>query len=336
MNKANTINFLHAAGLLADTSLATQSPAANLLNANLNGLTGMKAAMAGTIFCVNSVTGSDTNSGADWDNALATIDAAIGKCTANKGDIVLVAPYHQEVKAASGDLFTLDVAGVSVIGLGNGCYDCVVASGVATYHHAPVLILDHADATITISAVNCRVSGFAIITDVADVKVAVTIAATADGAMVDNCFFRDNATNLEYLVGISIAAAAQRVQIIDNKFYTTAAGGTNNAILLAGANTGLVIKGNVAFGKFATGCLLGSAAAQVQIRIEDNTFVNAEAAVAIAIHTSSTGIACRNRLGGTTSIAAAWTGTDALWCFENYVTGAVNASGLLDPGADSD
>jgi hypothetical protein len=288
----------------------------------------------GTAFYVDSVTGSAGNDGLSWDTALATIDSAINKCTANKGDCIFVAPYHQEVKAAAGDLFTLDVAGVSVIGVSNGCFDAVVASGVATYHNAPVLILDHADATITMSAVNTRISGFAIISDVADVKVGVTVAATADGASVDNCYFRDNAANLEFLVGISVAAAALRVQIVGNKFYTTAAAGTNNAILLAGANTGLIIKDNVAFGKFATGCLLGSAAAQVQAYIAGNTFVNAEAAIAIALHTSSTGILASNYLGGAGStIAAVLTGDNALWCFENYIADAVAGSGVLNPAA---
>lgn len=291
-------------------------------------------AVKGTAFYVDSVTGSAGNDGLSWDTALATIDSAINKCTANKGDVIFVAPYHQEVKAASGDLFTLDVAGVTIIGISNGCFDAVVATGVATYHNAPVLILDHADATITMSAVNTRISGFAIISDVADVKVGVTVAATADGAMVDNCYFRDNAANLEFLVGISVAAAALRVQILDNQFHTTAAAGTNNAILLVGANTGVIIKGNTAFGKFATGCLLGSAAAQVSAVISGNTFVNSEAQRSVELHASSTGILAGNYLGGAGStIANVLVGDNQLWCFENYIADAVAGSAVLNPAA---
>lgn len=49
----------------------------------------------------------------------STIDTAIGLCTADAGDVIFVAPGHTEtVTAAAG--VALDVAGVSVIGLGRG------------------------------------------------------------------------------------------------------------------------------------------------------------------------------------------------------------------------
>jgi hypothetical protein len=308
----------------------------NQLKLALQELDGIRNVGTGHIFYVDSNVVNEGD-GSSWDNALATIDEAIGKCVADRGDIIYVAQGHQETEAAAAtSLFTLDVAGVSLIGVGNGANYSVVASGVATTLNRPTLIIDKADATITISAANCRMSGFNIISDIDNVAVGVTVAATADGFIFDNNVFKDNANNLDFLVMISVAAAAQNVQILNNYFYTTAAAGGNNAILLAGANTGLVVSGNVSFGKFATGCLLGSAAAQVSALITDNIFVNAEAAVAIQLHTSSTGILARNCLGGTTSIAAALVGDNAMWCFENYVTGAVAASGLLDPTADSD
>lgn len=291
----------------------------------------------GTAFYVDSTTGSSGNDGLSWDTAMATIDQAIDKCTTNKGDVVFVSPYHQEVEAtAATSLFTLDIAGTSVIGVSNGGVNHTISSGAATFHTMPTLILDNATATITISGPNCRVSGFNIVSDVADVAVALTVANTADGAIIDNCVFRDNGAAIEYLVGISVAATTNYVQILNNLFETTAAGGTNNAILLAGADTGTVIRGNRAFGKYATGCVLGSAGKHTGIYLADNVFVNAEAAVAVALKTDSTGIAARNLFGGTTSIAAAWTGSDALWCFENYVTGAVNASAIIDPVVDAD
>ena len=290
----------------------------------------------GSVFYVDSNV-TNAGDGSNWQNALATIDGAIDLCTADAGDVIYVAQGHKEVEAvAATSLFTLDVAGVSIIGLGNGGYEATVASGVITNNQRPTLVLDKADATITVSAKHCEVSGLLVISDIDNVAVGLTVAATADGAIIEDCVFRDNAANLDMLVMLSVAAAAQDVQINGNRFITTAAAGGNNAILLAGANTNIEIVGNKAFGKYATGILLGSAAAQVNATISDNTLVNSEAAIAIALHTSSTGICQRNLLGGTTSIAAAFTGSDALWCFENYVTGAVNASGLIDPAVDID
>lgn len=62
---------------------------------------------------------------------VATIDYAVGLCTANKGDIIYVAPGHTETLAAAADL-ALDVAGITIIGLGNGTNKPTVSFGTAT------------------------------------------------------------------------------------------------------------------------------------------------------------------------------------------------------------
>jgi hypothetical protein len=139
---------------------------------------------------------------------------------------------------------------------------------------------------------------------------------------------------IEYLVAVKVTAA-NYVQIRNNKFLTTVAGGGNNAIL-SGAVTDLQIVGNFIYGKFATGAILTSDVL-TRAMITDNIIVNAEAAIAIALNgTTSTGVLARNLMGGTTSIAAALTGENAMWCFENYITGAAAASGIIDPAVDAD
>lgn len=47
------------------------------------------------------------------------LDSAVGACTANAGDVIFVMPGHEET-VASADAIDLDVAGISVIGLGQG------------------------------------------------------------------------------------------------------------------------------------------------------------------------------------------------------------------------
>jgi len=69
-------------------------------------------------FWVSSVTGSDNNPGSYY-LPKATIDAAVGKCTASKGDVIYVMPGHAETLSDTATL-TLDVAGISIVGLGNG------------------------------------------------------------------------------------------------------------------------------------------------------------------------------------------------------------------------
>jgi hypothetical protein len=62
--------------------------------------------------------GSDGNDGT-YDSPFSTIDYAIGRCTASRGDVIMVKPGHAETLVASGAI-TLDVAGVNIVGLGTG------------------------------------------------------------------------------------------------------------------------------------------------------------------------------------------------------------------------
>lgn len=71
----------------------------------------------GEQFFVNSTNGSDNNSGLLPSNALATIDAAIGKCTAGRGDVIWVAAGHSETLTTA---IAADVAGITIIGQGDG------------------------------------------------------------------------------------------------------------------------------------------------------------------------------------------------------------------------
>lgn len=276
----------------------------------------------GKTFYVHSGTGSDTANGRYARTAFATLAKAISMCTANQGDKIIVLPGHTETLASAGNIFSLSVAGISVVGYGTGAL-------------TPVFNLGHADATATISAPDCYLSTIKILSTAADVAVGLTMSATADNSVVDLCTFRDSGASLELLVGISVAAAAHGVKILSNSFRTTAAAGSTNAILSA-AVTDLEVANNVAFGKYSAGAMLTSGVL-TRATITDNILVNSEAAIALALSgTTSTGILARNFLGGTTSIAAALTGNDAMWSYDNKVSGAAGASGLLDPAADGD
>ena len=74
-------------------------------------------ATTGTYFFVDSSTGSNSYNGLDKNHPVATIDYAVGLCTANKGDIILVMPGHNEAITAATSL-VVDVAGIQIIGLG--------------------------------------------------------------------------------------------------------------------------------------------------------------------------------------------------------------------------
>lgn len=53
------------------------------------------------------------------DTPLATLDYAVGLCTANHGDVIYVMPGHAETVATAAAI-DIDVAGVKVVGVGWG------------------------------------------------------------------------------------------------------------------------------------------------------------------------------------------------------------------------
>lgn len=277
---------------------------------------------------------SNAGDGRAITSAFATVAGAIAVCEANRGDEIVLLQGHQEVEAASGNIFDLNVAGVTIRALSNGGRSGPVASGAATLNLMPVFILDHADATATMSAPNCRITGIRFESDVADNKIGLTISAAADGFVVDHCIFRDGAQTEELIIGINVAADADNGVLAYNTFSTVPSGGCDNAIVLAGGSDNTLVIGNIANGTYSAGAFLATAAASVNLSLIDNMFCN-QGTIAADLHTSTTGILADNYFAGTSSVADTLTDHDAMWCFENYITDDDAGSGLLDPAAVS-
>lgn len=99
----------------------------------------------------------------------ATVDAAINATTANRGDVIYVCPNHTETFTAAAG-FALDVAGVSVIGLGSG-------------NNRPTFTISSTDnaGTITQSGNNTVLKNIVVVTN----DDALTNAVVVSG---DNCY----------------------------------------------------------------------------------------------------------------------------------------------------
>ena len=276
----------------------------------------------GKVFYVDSGVTNEGN-GTSWTKAKDTIDEAIGLCTASRGDIIYVAQGHAETVASATGL-VCDIAGISILGIGNGSLIPTISLGTAT------------TAKVSVTAANVRLSNLKIISALADVAEGIDPTATADGLVVDNCIFTDGGAALELVIAINVTADCDNIRLINNKMNSTAVSGTTNAIVLAGGSDNSVIAGNDIYGTYTAGAILASAAASVNLTIKDNV-VGAIDAIAYAGNAGTTGLFGRNLLGAnTTSIAAALTGVDAMFCWENYVTGALGASGIIFPAVDAD
>ena len=133
----------------------------------------------------------------DQDGAVryfATIDAAVGACTADAGDIIYVMPGHTETISAAGSL-ALDVAGISVIGIGNGS-------------NRPVLnYTTAAAASVTVGAANILVENCRFTAGFADITVAVDVGTAAEFTL-RNCEFTEPTTDQNFLIGVRTNATA--------------------------------------------------------------------------------------------------------------------------------
>ena len=282
----------------------------------------------------NTLNANDGEHGNSWTQPFATLNYAISRCTAAQGDIILLAPGHAETiedtGTASGtttDECVVDKSGVHIIGIGHG-------------QLRPTFTLEGAtDAAIVViaAATNVHIKNIEIVSNLANVAAGITLSATSDGAVIEDCVFRDGAAAKELVIGISVAAACDNIIIRNNRFYTVPAGGCASAITLAGESARSVITGNFIQGDYSASCISGVTAAATLLNISDNYLINIDttAGSCIDMHASTTGMSCNNRMMGGKSIADTWI-ADGMVSIENYGTGAVSASGLVEPAVDGD
>lgn len=137
----------------------------------------------GKTFYVDSNNGADTNSGKNPSEALASLDAAIGKCSANRGDVIYALPGHAENISAATSL-VCDVAGVTIIGIGSGSL-------------RPKLSHTAAAGVIQISAANVSFKNFVFEAAFADVTEVFNL--TAKWFSCQDCAFQDSAADKNFL-----------------------------------------------------------------------------------------------------------------------------------------
>ena len=284
----------------------------------------------GNIYHVDS--GADA---ADDDNAAtnpkqpaATLDGAIGKCTANNGDVILIAPGHSETISAAAAI-TFDIAGVTVIGMGVG-------------NSRPTITLDTATTTdINVTAADVQIHNMIFSMNYADIAEVFDLSAA--GFVVNKCRFVDTATNMNFVDLIKTTTTdnqADRLEFTNNVVISPDTG--NNGIIEVGGDiAGLVFNNNyirlgvanseaiisVATGKDVNDCeicynhvyRLNTAGDQL---IDSDT-------------TDNSGIIAHNRLGHADTAGEVLIDADGGRQFDNLGTATDTASGYILPAIDS-
>lgn len=144
---------------------------------------------SGNIFFVDSGYGSTSGSGLSPESPYVTLDEAIGACTASNGDVIFVMEGHAETVVAANGI-DADVAGISIIGLGNGTNKPTITMGTAT------------TATLRVNAANVRVRNLRFVNNIDSLVKFFDI--NADYCTVEDCDFVTSSTK-EALSFLNIA-----------------------------------------------------------------------------------------------------------------------------------
>ena len=155
-----------------------------------------------SVLAPNGIGGSDSGLGT-YTQPFKTIDYAIGRCTANRGDIIAVMPGHAENIATAGAI-TSDVAGVAIVGLGAGTL-------------RPKISFTAAAGTYVISAANCSFYNIEWQANYADVAIMLDISGV-DGLSFENCYFTEAGTDLNWVIAVDLATGADDISFRGCKF----------------------------------------------------------------------------------------------------------------------
>lgn len=177
------------------------------------------------VFFVCSVTGSDAAGyGYNPDKPTATLDYAIGLCTASKCDKIFILPGHVENITAA-DTIDCDVIGIDIEGLGHGSL-------------IPTFTATAAAGSITVDVANVKIKNIKLVAGFATgCTSGITITADGDYCTLDGIVFRDTGTNEEWLIHISVATTITDLTIKNCDFVGLAGGTMSNSILFAGTSS---------------------------------------------------------------------------------------------------
>lgn len=245
------------------------------------------------------------------------IDTALSNCSDNGNDVILVAPGHSETISDS-TTFQVDVAGVTIIGLGNG-------------EDRPTFSIDNTSGTYEIDSAGVTIKNCIFRAAVSGITNGFNVDA-ADFTMKD-CKVDFNTSGDDFIQIMDIDAV-DRAKVLDCEFITEEAAGTNTGIRLDDCDD-VEIKRSKFYGQFDSEVILGEDSAGKGLMIEKNSIYNSDAdtdAELIDLNVAFTGLMSFNSMG-TLHADNPEDAVDpgSLLCNENYVCNAVDESGALVP-----
>lgn len=293
---------------------------------------GQPMVTSGQIFFVgNSTTvapgakgASNGNSGTSPQEPFSTIDYAIGRCTASRGDIIYVLPGHTESVTATN--FNVDVAGITIIGLGSGAVK-------------PTFTFAATDSTVNVTVGNCTLKNLRLQAGVGDVVTAVLHATAAQNTQyLDIEFYATSTFNFIncYTLGAANISDGCRWE---RNYLRTADAGQRALAITAASHADLKFYNNyVVHAAAAAGLLTGGAADFLGIDVRNNFVQTGQTDGAVGVLVITTGTASSGSIVGNdmkTADAAANVAipiASKVYAAKNYIAGADEVGTVIAVG----
>ena len=276
-----------------------------------------------SVLAKNGVGGSDSNDGS-YRRPFATIDYAIGKCTASRGDIIAVMPGHEEDIAAAAGI-TLDVAGVAIVGLGPASL-------------RPKITFSDTASTFVVSAANCSLSNLWFDAQVAECVTGISATAAADGFSMENCLSTENANDgtHNFVDVITFATGANDLSWINCTFIGN---DTNNDAFITGVAHDQFYVDNCRFyanvAQAAAHGLIVTSGNCTNVEIKNSSFrSNVDGALWVDFNGAANSGVVKNCVVSSIDTAGATSTGDFTGghFFECYVSGEADAFGIVGGG----
>lgn len=280
-------------------------------------------AFPNNVFFVCSVTGTNAAGfGSNPDTPVATLDYAVALCTANKGDVIMVLPGHNESLTAA-DGVDLDVAGISVIGLGTGA-------------NKPTFDYDNANGEFVIGADDIKIQNLRFRVSANAVTKAIDIEAGAEGYVIDGCEFGWAETATDEFTDTIIVNAGCNDGLIQNNLFAAGAQAAATGVKLVGASDNVIIRNNRFTGAYSTACINGITTLSTNLLIDGNVMQQGTTEPGIELLTGTTGVIKHNYIATNLATIAASIVADACFKFLNYYCEVVNETGVQIGTASAD
>jgi hypothetical protein len=273
----------------------------------------------GKTFYVWSGSSDEANAagfGASWQKPYATIDYAVGKCTANQGDVILVGPGHAETIAAAAGL-ALDVAGIRVIGLGKGA-------------NRPTLTLSATTSDIDFDAVSISMENILVVAGIDELAAPIDMNC-ADCELV-KCEVRGTGS---YAIRDCVDIGADRIAVRGCRILNplVASAGTGSGININSTHNEVVIEDNYIWGAWLGAGVYGHTVA-TDIRVANNTIANTSAGqFALEFDVAVTGEITNNNLYA--NAIATTLDPGSCMCQGNLASIAIDVAGMPIPNVAS-